>query len=168
MSGCSRSIVAVFAFFLILVVPLVAGCGGGSSDDEFTGARGQVSGTITLDGQPLQQGCQVLFMAEKGGYTATGVVGDDGRYTLIYGGGKGLPVGDYKVQVSAPVAVDSSGADTTVDPAKMASQMKLEPGAHEPEDTGPVPLKYRSTDTSTLRFKVEANQNTADFKLEKK
>ena len=167
MSGCSRSNEAVFAFFLILVVPLVAGCGGGSSDDGFTGARGQVSGTITLDGQPLQEGCQVLFMAEKGGYTATGVVGGDGRYTLVYTGGKGLPVGDYNVQVSAPVVVDSSGADTTVDPAKMAEQMELKPGAQEPEDTGPVPSKYRSADTSGLGFKVEANQNTADFKLEK-
>ena len=162
MSGCSRSIVAVFAFFLILL----AGCGGASPDDGFTGDRGQVSGTITLDDQPLQEGCQVLFLAEQGGYMATGVVGDDGRYTLIYAGGKGLPVGDYKVQVAPPVVVDSSDADTTVDPMEMASQMRLAPGAQESEDTGPVPSKYRSTDTSGLSFTVEANENTVNINLE--
>jgi hypothetical protein len=156
----------MFAFLLILALQLVAGCAGGSPGDGFTGDRGQVDGTITLDGQPLQKGCQVLFVAEKGGYTATGVVGDDGRYTLTYSGGKGLPVGDYMVQVSAPVATDSSGSDTGADPMKMAAQMSLKPGSQS-EDTGPVPSKYRSTDTSGLRFKVEANQNTADFKLEK-
>ncbi len=168
MSGSSRSIESVFAFLIILVAQLVAGCGGGSSSDGFTGDRGQVSGTITLDGQPLEKGCQVLFMAQSGGYTATGVVEDGGRYTLVYAGGEGLPVGDYKVQVAPPVAVDSSGANQTVDPAKMASQMRLQRGAQKAEDTGPVPSKYKSTDTSGLRFKVEANQNTADFKLEKK
>ncbi len=168
MSGCSRSIEAVFAFFLMIVVPLVVGCGGGSSGDGFKGARGQVSGKITLDGQPLQKGCQVLFMGDNGGYTATGVVGDDGRYTLVYGGGKGLPVGDYKVQVAPPVAVAASAANTAVDPMKMASQMKLKSGSQKPEDTGPFPSKYGSTGTSGLRFKVEANQNTADFNLEKK
>jgi hypothetical protein len=168
MSGCSRSIEAVFAFFLILVAPLVVGCGGGSPGDGFTGARGQVSGKITLDGQPLQKGCQVLFMGENGGYTATGVVGDGGRYTLVYGGGKGLPVGDYKVQVAPPVAVASSGANQPVDPVKMASQMNLKSASQKLQDTSPFPSKYGSTGTSGLRFKVEANQNTADFNLEKK
>ena len=168
MSGCSRSIEAVFAVFLIVIVPLTAGCSGGASGDGFTGDRGQVSGTITLDGQPLTKGCQVLFMADKGGYTATGVVGDEGRYTLIYGGGDGLPVGDYKVQVGAPAPVQSGGAETAAaDPMKMASQMKLEPGAQKTDDTGPVPSKYQSTNSSGLSFNVEANQNTADFKLEK-
>ncbi len=168
MSESSRSIESVFAFLVFLVAQLMAGCGGGSPDDGFTGARGQVSGTITLDGQPLEKGCQVLFMAQNGGYTATGVVGDGGRYTLVYAAGEGLPVGDYKVQVAPPVAVDSSSANQPVDPAKMASQMKLQRGAQKAEDTGPVPSKYKSTDTSGLRFKLEANQNTADFNLERK
>ena len=148
--------------------PLAAGCGGGASGDGFTGDRGQVSGTITLDGQPLTKGCQVLFMADKGGYTATGVVGDGGRYTLIYAGGDGLPVGDYKVQVACAGGRRVGAETAAVDPTKMASQMKLEPGAQKADDTGPVPSKYQSTNSSGLRFKVEANQNTADFKLEKK
>lgn len=168
MSGSSRLIESVSVISVILVAQLVAGCGGGSSGDGFTGARGQVSGTITLDGQPLEEGCQVLFMAQTGGYTATGVVGGDGRYTLVYTGGEGLPVGDYKVQVAPPVAGDSSLSNQPVDPGKMAAQMKLTRGGQKAEDTGPVPAKYKSTDTSGLRFKVEADQNTADFKLEKK
>ena len=166
MSKCNRSTKAVFAFSLFLVVPLVVGCDSGAVSDGFTGARGQVSGTVTLDDQPLQKGCQVLFMAAKGGYTAAGAVEDGGRYTLVYdGSSKGLPVGDYMVQVSPPV--DTSSENTAQDPAAMAAKMQLGADAGAAEDTGPVPAKYKSTSTSELTFTVKEGQNTADLKLTK-
>ena len=71
--------------------------------------------------------------------------GGEGRYTLVYGGGKGLPVGDYKVQLSTPVVVDSSGANQPVDPVKMVSQANLKSGSQKRQDTGPFPSKYGST-----------------------
>ena len=139
------------------------GCGG-SAGDGFSGERGQVSGTITLGGSPLKEGCQVIFMSATGGYTASGVVKADGKYTLVYSDSSGLPAAEYLVQLTAPVVPDST---TTVDPTQMAAKMNLSEGVGvETANSGPFPLKYASTTTSDLKFKVEAGQNTADFKLE--
>ena len=148
-------------FFLIVV----SGCGGGSSGDRFTGARGQVSGTVTLDGQPLKSGCQVIFISTKGGHTAAGVVGGKGAYTLVYKDKKGLPAVEYQVQLTAPVVVAST---QSVDPTKMAEKMKLSSKSQGEDGDSPFPLKYGSTTTSKLTHTVKAGPNTADLKLEKK
>ena len=157
--------------FNVLLLTLVAifaatGCGGGAAADGFKGERGQVSGTVTVDGQPLKKGCQVLFFSEKGGYSAGGAVDGGGKYTLNYSKGGGLPTGDYLVQLTAPVVL---GSKEVVDPSMMAAKMnvgKIQGGGIT--DSGPFPSKYSSTTTSTLQFKVGPKQNTADFKLEAK
>lgn len=154
--------VKVLLFSLGLLISLL-GCGG-SSGDGYTGERGNVSGTVTLDGQPLASGCQVLFIANKGGYTAGGVIGDGGKYTLVYGGGKGLPVGEYSVQLAPPLAAE--GAAPAVDPTQMAGKLTRKSGK-EAAETGPFPTRYSSTTSSGLKFTIAAGNNTADFQLEK-
>jgi hypothetical protein len=156
--GCGLSLI------LLAVSLLSVGCGGGQSDG-YSGPRGQVAGKVTIDGQPLAKGCQVYFQADKGGYTAAGVVGDDGQYTVAYAGGSGLPTGDYRVQLSPPLVVDAAPA--TVDPTQMAGRMKISPKMKSSEEDGPFPAKYRSMETSGMKFRVEANQNTANFDLTK-
>jgi hypothetical protein len=146
----------------VLLMTMAAGCGA-SAKDRFAGKRGEVSGTITYDAKPLLKGCQVIFMAAEGGYTASGAVQDNGQYTLVYTGGPGIPEGKYLVQLTAPIAPDSG---TTVDPVQMASKMNVNP-ALGGADTGPFPKIYESTTTSKLEFNVAEGKNTADFKLEK-
>jgi hypothetical protein len=108
----------------------------------------------------------VLFMADAGGYTAGGVIQDGGKYTLVYAGGNGLPVGEYSVQIAPPIVNTENAAP--VDPSQMAGQLKLNrKSGKEASEGGPFPSRYGSTSTSGLKFKVVANQNTADFKLEK-
>ena len=160
----SRTVLSLLASSIVISFVCVSGgCSQAPSGDGFKGERGQVSGTITLDGQALAKGCQVIFMNEQAGYTASGIIGENGQYRLIYSGGKGLPTGDYMAQLSAPLVAESNQAS---DPVAMAGKMKL--GANTAAaETGPFPVKYASTSTSNLRFKVEPNQNTADFKLEK-
>lgn len=147
-----------------LVLTAVIGCGAGNGDG-FSGDRGKVSGTITLDGAPLKEGCQVIFIASPSGYTASGVVNAEGKYTLAYSDSDGLPAVDYMVQLTAPIVADST---TTVDPMEMAAKMNLgkSKGKIAVDDTRPFPLMYESTTTSTLKFKVEPKDNVADFKLE--
>ncbi len=145
--------------FAFLFIP---GCG--SQGDGFSGPRGTVSGTVTIDGQPLTAGCRIGFISSTGGYTATGVIGENGTYTLDYVDGGGLPAGEYQIQFTAPIAVSTNAA--SVDPVKMASAMKL--GAKmKAADAGPVPTKYQSTITSKMVFPVKDGQNTADFDLKK-
>tara|TARA_R110002111_G_scaffold191869_1_gene258145 strand:- start:37094 stop:37591 length:498 start_codon:yes stop_codon:yes gene_type:complete len=153
-------------FLAAILLTFSMGCGGADTGDGFTGERGQVSGTITLDGQPLKEGCQVIFMSEKEGYTAAGIVQSDGTYTLLYNDPKGVPTGIYEVQLTAPIVPDST---EVTDPTKMAQNIKIGPKGNVSglENKGPFPVKYGSTQSSGLKYEVKPDQNTADFKLTK-
>lgn len=152
-----RSVSASILSFL-LVFGL---CGCGSTGDGYSGARGKVSGTITIDSKPLQAGCQVLFMSEKG-YTATGTIGEGGNYTLTYPHGD-IPAVEYLVQLTAPTTT----ATPNVDPLKMAGNIKLSKKGVEGGDQ-PFPSRYSSTTSSKMSFTVKEGDNKADFALTSK
>ena len=156
----ARSLVQ-HAGLLLAVIATVVGCG--KAADGFSGQRGKVSGKATLAGEPLPAGCQVLFMATKGGFTASGPVGADGAFALEYQVPQGLPVGDYVVQISPP-AEGSSAAP--VDPAAMAQKMTLQANA-KPANDLPFPERYASTSTSGLAFTVQPGANTFELSLTK-
>ncbi|MCA9014124.1 MAG: hypothetical protein KDA77_02220 [Planctomycetaceae bacterium] len=151
-------------FLAAILLTVSTGCGGDTGDG-YSGERGQVSGTITLDGQPLKEGCQVLFIAQQGSYTAGGAIQADGKYTLTYSDPKGLPTGIYEVQLTPPIEPPSTEGQ---DPTKMAQNIQMGPkkvtGAEKNE---PFPTKYASAATSMLKFDVKAGDNTADFQLKK-
>ena len=159
MARCKYVIPSLLASLVLLTG--IVGCGGDPGDG-FSGDRGHVSGTITLDDKPLMAGCQVMFISATGSYTASGVVNSEGKYTLAYSDSRGLPAVEYLVQLTAPIVADST---TTVDPMEMASKMQLGQGENPVVDSRPFPLMYESTTTSTLTFKVGPNENVADFKL---
>ena len=69
---------------------LIVGCSGG----------GSVSGTVTLNGQPLTRGT-VTFHPTGSGPAGIGTIGADGRYEVLVGKDKALPAGDYVVTVDA-------------------------------------------------------------------
>jgi hypothetical protein len=152
-----KRVMGVWALACVLTV---TGCRGPT--DGYQGERGQVSGTVTLDGKPLAKGCQVIFLSKTGGYTASGVVNDSGAYTLSYVHGLSLPAIEYRVQLTAPVQPDST---ETVDPSAMGAKLALKRKGGAASDS-PFPVKYGSAEKSGLEFKVAAGSNTADFKLE--
>lgn len=156
----TRSLVQRAALLLALVTAVV-GCG--KAADGFAGQRGKVSGKATLAGQPLPAGCQVLFVATKGGFTASGPVGPDGAFALEYQVPQGLPVGDYVVQISPPAGGSSAAP---VDPAAMAQKMTLSANA-KPASGLPFPERYASTSTSGLAFTVQPGSNTFELSLTK-
>lgn len=144
-----------------VALPLATvGCG---NQDGYTGPRGRVSGTLTLDGKPLPGGCSVVFIEEKLGYLATGSVEDGGRYMLRYAKSRDLPVGNYKVQLSLP-APPAGATELSSDPIVQAARMKLGPESM-PAVSLPFPSRYLSTANSGLSFTVAPGQNTADFTL---
>jgi hypothetical protein len=73
-------------FVLLLAL---AGCGDG---------RRTLSGTVTLDGQPLESG-DVLFVKSEGGLVREGAKVKDGTFQVV------LPDGEYKVEVNATKVV---------------------------------------------------------------
>lgn len=121
------------ARFLALAATLifVSGCGG---DD--TPPLGEVSGTITLDGQPLE-GVIVVFKPESG-RAATGTTDASGQYTLEFSYQvPGCKVGNNKVHLEWPLG---------------ATNAKV------------LPSRY--TTASELAADVKSGENTLDFKLE--
>jgi hypothetical protein len=145
--------------FLLAGVIGIAGCR--SPVDGYFGPRGTVAGSIAVDGQPIAQGCQVVFIAKGGNFIASGTVEQDGRYTLLYRVAQGLPIGDYAVQLGLPR-----------DFAPIA-----DPGDLRPRDLKeitrawraamPFSERYLTTATSGLEFTVQPGANTADFDLAK-
>ena len=115
-----------------------------------------------MDGQPLRPGCQVLFMSDKG-HTAAGVIGEGGKYKLVYPHGD-VPAVEYRVQLTPPI----SAAVPSEDPLKMAGNMTLSKKGGDSKSDLPFPPRYTSTSTSKMSFTVKQGENKADFALTSK
>lgn len=150
----------------LTALAIASGCSGGPGDG-FKGKRGQVSGTVTVGDKPAPKDTQVMFVSKEGGYTATGLTDDKGKYTLRYKESAGLPEGEYFVQLTPPTAA-SAPSTGPVDPSQMGAKLKLsqKAGSSGGATASPFAKKYLSTATSKLSSKVEAKANVADFKLD--
>jgi hypothetical protein len=124
----------------VLALLLAAGCGGGST--------GSVSGTVTLGSDPLKEGTITFTPADGKGQTVSAPI-KDGKFSAS------LPVGDMKVQISAPR------------PTGKKRKMYDTPDSPEVEEMGElVPEKYNTQ--STLTLKVKGGSQTETFALDAK
>jgi hypothetical protein len=125
-----------------------AGCGG--STDELP--RQAVSGTVTLDGQPLALGVIQFRPASAQEPVPAGAEIKDGTFTIPRD--QGPTPGNYRV------FINSSGETKPLTPAETSGEKM--PGIMPDL----IPAKYNSK--STLTAKVEADKtNTFDFPLKK-
>jgi hypothetical protein len=124
------ALVAIVCFFL-------AGCSGGGPP------LGKVSGTVTLDGQPLE-GAAVQF--DPGNVRpASGTTDSQGRYELVFTSeSKGAVLGTNTVRIY-PKTSDEAGDNL---PASEIVE---------------IPAKYNTE--STLTAEVKEGDNTFDFAL---
>jgi hypothetical protein len=119
--------------FICLVLVSLTGCGDGADRP----ALGYVTGTVTLDGEPLE-GVMVMFQPEDG-RPAGGLADGDGHYSIEYiKGEKGTKVGPNTVTFS------------------------WLPGDSRAK---PIPPQYTAKETA-LKFDVKKGNNTFDLKLE--
>ncbi len=88
----------------LLVGVTLAGCGGNET-------LGQVTGTITLDGQPLADAF-VIFAPTGGGTTSYGRTDEKGQYEMMFSDTEmGAWIGENKVEIStADVDATMSGS----------------------------------------------------------
>ena len=117
----------------------LAGCGGHEST---------VSGTVTLDGRPLERGT-VTFHPQADGTPGYGAIDPEGQYTVQTNNRVGLSPGDYVITV---VALEPSEPPSS--PMGMPSPGKTL-----------APRRYASVDSSDLRHAVEPGPNRIDLKL---
>ena len=119
---------------------LLTGCGGLYD--------ASVSGTVTLDGNPLPRGT-VAFNPENPGPASYGQIDDSGHYTVMTGREEGIPSGQYLLTVVANEIPQVEGKD----------------GGPPPAGKPITPRWYRSPTTSGLSFTIESGSNTIDLPL---
>ena len=156
-----RSLVAG-AILAIVILPFCGGCGPGG----FSGPTGTVSGTVTLNGEPVPSGCSVAFVSDDG-HAASGTVGAGGKYELsVAGEGNNVPAATYKVMISPPSAGEVSDADYDEMMEEESAGAGGEAEAKTQSEKEVIPAKYQSTGTSELSFEVKAGSNTIPISLE--
>lgn len=126
------------AFALVTAV----GCGGP------TDGRITVSGTVTIDGAPLQEGTVTFYKGESA--SGVGII-EGGKFTVSQSGDtQGMEPGEYQVAIQSwevePFAVDEDGNIGG-------------PG------TSRIPEKYNSTSTSELFANVTVENSEQAFFL---
>lgn len=143
----SRIVVAVTCAALLIS----AGCGGG-------GGKADVTGRVTVDGQPVPEGTLVTFSPAAGSgdglEVASGRVDGQGNYTLYSGiqGEAGVAPGKYKVHL-------------TPAPDEDASYMDANRGGTPQADLGVIPKEYSSAATTPQEVDVEVGKNTIDIAI---
>ncbi|MEZ6069960.1 MAG: carboxypeptidase-like regulatory domain-containing protein [Pirellulales bacterium] len=143
---CPRRVSPQLHFAATLMLLLALGCGSGEP-------LGQVSGVVTLAGEPVTNG-SVVFENRELGISVRANLDDQGRYHVRTYDQDGLPPGDYQVAVTSTRT--GSGASPFVG----------DPADQQPTDTGPaIPEKYFKIATSDLSAHVDAGPNTIDFPL---
>ena len=130
----------------------LSGCAGGDSN------VGQVTGTVTIDGEPINY-ASVTFMPTEG-RASVGLTDSQGVYTLNYViGQKGALIGEHKVYVTTKVVKEGSYGENsggTKDPVRKQGRKEL------------LPKKYCDRTASELTATVEKGSNTIDFDLKTK
>jgi len=137
---------------LSVLLATLIGCGGGANLPDTV----PVSGTVTLNGQPLAN-ASVAFVptGTTGGEGGYGTTDQDGRYELAYlKGGSGVPVGDYRVVISKRAMPDGSDVVDESDVAPMDSPAREV-----------LPPRYSNEQHSRLSATVSDGDGSFDFDL---
>ena len=125
---------------------IAAGCGGASNPNA---NLIPVTGTVTMDGKPLE-GASVTFMGP--GQGGSGVTDAAGKYEIThFRAGKGVDAGDYSVLISKLV---------------MANGSPIPPGTESAADLNTkelVPQQYNAV--TTLKANVKAGAPPIDFAI---
>ncbi len=127
-----------------LFLSLFAGCG------DAVPKTIPVTGLVTIDGSPLQQGTVIFMPVESSddgpSRIATGVVQSDGTFSLsTFANGDGAIIGEYQVAIDArgPISTENFGE----------------------EAASAVPSRYASPATSGLTVSVTHEMNACNFEL---
>ena len=151
--GCISLVLAICVF----------GCSGNKGGVKSV----DVSGTITLDDQPLE-GVEVSFSSGKfGGYGTTNA---EGKYRLV----SGAAVGENKVSLKKFDTSMAEGIDTSIEgmdegqmAAKMEAQSKSKGGSGMKGSM--IPPEFTDPKTTKLKIDVpDGGTSSADFRLTSK
>lgn len=127
------------------IIVVTAGCFGSKFES-------QVSGIVTLDGQPIGPGVVIFAPSDVKTNPARGNIQPSGTFELMTSRDFGLPPGKYKVGLQiVEIPTDLAPGERDMRPAKSR-----------------IPDKYSDTTTSGLEYDVNPGSNTIDIDLSSK
>jgi len=140
----SRSLTLSAAFAVLVAF---TGCGSG-----FT----PVSGTVTLDGVPVE-GATVVFTSEDGGKSYSGFTDASGAFSLKSGEKEGATPGNYKVTVTRTKSV--AGAEGMAPGgADYMKQMKAQQKQGSKETKSELPQQYSKAESTPIKVTVPVSE----------
>ena len=146
---------AVRMLTTLCLLSAAVGCGGSIHPDYSQLGLVDVSGTVTLDGQPLS-GAEVAFEAPDGTYSA-GVTDSSGNFDLMFNTEKsGCLTGEKTVRIR--MAGNPEGMGEAPDDAGNSDE-----GGKQKAAPGKIPAAYNKE--STLKATVDADHTSFQFDL---
>ncbi|WP_169975769.1 carboxypeptidase-like regulatory domain-containing protein [Tautonia rosea] len=146
-----------FRIFTALgAVALLVGCSGETATTPTTFVP--VSGTITVDGEPLVGAVITFLQTDEKGTTANGETDEEGTYTLQAMMQKGIAPGRYQVGIS--YLMPPSGK-----PVGLSARSSLAPVADLAVAEELVPPRYSDLGQTELSVTVPEEGGTFDFDL---
>lgn len=140
---------------LSVVALSLGGCGSKGDRPEL----GQVTGTITLDGEPLG-GIAVVFSPDSG-RPSRGRTDSQGQYELTYiGQTLGAKLGHHRVEIAPNEEGEDELEDANAGESTAPAQPQSKPGKVK------VPARYNTK--SELQADIKPGANVFDFQLESK
>ncbi|HID21451.1 MAG TPA: carboxypeptidase regulatory-like domain-containing protein [Planctomycetaceae bacterium] len=158
----------VLAVVLAIGVCYVAGCSRGPERPKTY----PVTGTVTLDGKPVEGATVVFVPKEEGtGRAATGVTDSNGKYSLgTFASGDGVIPGEYLIKITKyrpPSTQQPPVGDEEDEESEMRAFLEAQQGTQQTQTESELPVKYSNEQTSGLFFTVEAKDNTFDIALKR-
>lgn len=147
---------------VLAVVGFAPGCNSDNNPKTY-----QVTGTLTVNGKPVDQATLVFLPSAADGYPATGITDADGKYQLTtFTAGDGAVPGDYTIKVSKFKYSETSASATQVyasSEEELAAYQLDEGSAAPPKSL--LPPRYANPATSGLTYKVTETDSTFDINL---
>jgi hypothetical protein len=148
-------------FGLVLILPLVAGCGAG---------EGKVSGRVLFEGAPLPAGRVTFRPADSRVNSVSVELDEQGNYQAV------LPAGEVKVSVdNSEWEPQPSLGPGPLPPGLPPEVKKAIAGSAKPKEGGgrgskryvKIPERYHQLETSELQFTVVRGEMKKDLELKR-
>jgi len=145
--------------FSVIAVGRRVGCSGGVP-------TGAVTGTVTLDGEPLEN-AMVTFTPVGGGRSTVGTTDASGKYTLSFRGESGALLGEHKVSITSIPETQSDFDSEASSDSDAYTRQATGGGAADYNSASTkevIPEKYNTS--TTLTASVQSGDNVFNFDLE--
>lgn len=145
----------MFKWTIVLVLPFVlTACSSGPQADYAKLGLVEVSGTVTLDGAPVEGAAVYLYAADE--TYSFGVTDSSGNYTMMLNSDKsGVMPGEKRVEISTMSNPLGEAAD--------AGEMEEDPDAAPAGKSEKIPACYNAE--TKLKVNITSADSSFDFEL---